>query len=515
MECNAGDMRRTSISVTFICTKRCNVLTLPQEIIHCILGFADYKTLLTCCSVCKELRDLIETSAEHTYVIELALEGLVDSGTSIESHAERLRQLRERRANWVNVDYQKMQSIKMSDRCHAYELVGGIFAKTDGRDLFVAYLPSRYNEKCVTNNRDLESLSDLIVLLERGNTFVSFFQNREVTLRIRALSSNKDHPSACSPSLHFTILPDETHGNLMREAFLQVADDIVGLYFTNSPDLLNFMAYKLTATLQDTSHGHIDPLLTMVNSRDFAFLSSRSFVVTSIVDFGCLHIYSFSYPSTDPPTLVATLDFPSLVEGVMVHRILTHAAPILSNPPAGSTFTTARDSRVHVISISYNGMHNSPNTSHQYTLFVHNRTLMKFVEGFNEGKERIIRWEDWGPQNTRLFARPIPPHWLRYVHGERVVFASQGDEIVRMFDFNVASAQYGLSSNRELFRGPYVMDEPALFVDKVHTHLPFHSVTFTVDKPHYAYMIDEDRILGLKANPFHDGDVTEMDIYAF
>jgi hypothetical protein len=125
---------------------------------------------------------MIEASSELQYIIELGLDGMVDSGSSILSHADRLAKLRERRKAWSSLSWKKRSIIKMQGLCHAYELVGGVFVKASGRLHFLAsWLPSTTDDGCHIRRDDLEMEArdftidpgqDLIIFVEEGNPSV-------------------------------------------------------------------------------------------------------------------------------------------------------------------------------------------------------------------------------------------------------------------------------------------------------------------------------------------------------
>jgi hypothetical protein len=132
--------------------------------------------------VCKLLKTVIEGSSELQYIIELALDGMVDSGSTPLSHAYRLAKLRDRRKGWSNLSWKKLSVIKLQGLCHAYELVGGVFVKASGRLHFLAsWLPSTTDEGRQIRRDDLNMEArdfaidpgqDLIIFVEEGDPSV-------------------------------------------------------------------------------------------------------------------------------------------------------------------------------------------------------------------------------------------------------------------------------------------------------------------------------------------------------
>jgi len=53
---------------------------------------------------------------------------------------------------------------------------------------------------------------------------------------------------------------------------------------------------------------------------------------------------------------------------------------------------------------------------------------------------------------------------------------------------------------------PTTISEPSLFLEEVVTRLPYHVATRPMKERFHAYMIDEERIVGLKVCPMHGRD---------
>lgn len=125
---------------------------------------------------------MIESSSELQYIVELGLDGMLDSGSTTLSHADRLAQLRDRRKAWSSLNWKKRFVIPMQGLCHAYELVGGVFVKASGGLHFLAsWLPSATDEGRQIRRDDLKMEArdfaidpgqDLIIFVEEGEPFV-------------------------------------------------------------------------------------------------------------------------------------------------------------------------------------------------------------------------------------------------------------------------------------------------------------------------------------------------------
>ncbi len=137
-------------------------------------------------------------------------------------------------------------------------------------------------------------------------------------------------------------------------------------------------------------------------------------MVTTLKGGGEIRIYSFASPSSPKrPTHVATLHLPAPHPNRALFELTTTTGPFLARPPAGSPFSLARTSRVHVFTLHHNpGAHRG---RWQPACFVvHNRTLMRYVEGYDEEDGAVdVRWEQWGPAGSRFFVLAMGFQWLR------------------------------------------------------------------------------------------------------
>lgn len=176
---------------------------------------------------------------------------MIDCGDTITSHAERLCALKDRQQAWRNLEWKTIVDVDIQGPCTAYELVGGVFAKTNGRDMFFAWLPSAkspgytiHHEDVKMHLRDfaIDPTQDLIVLLEEDYTYaiilthypsliyqLSVFQydwSRNVRLHLRTMSTMERHPKAQSPELRFSIR------HRINTAFVQIASNVLAVFLT-------------------------------------------------------------------------------------------------------------------------------------------------------------------------------------------------------------------------------------------------------------------------------------------
>jgi hypothetical protein len=164
-------------------------------------------------------------------------------------------------------------------------------------------------------------------------------------------------------------------------------------------------------------------------------LSSRSFLLTSLIGSGTLHIYTFD-PS--PPHCVATLLLPATkcrsgLSPLESMSVSFHCGP-LSRPQPRQPFQphACLEDAIHVISLLY--VVTQPML---FRLFVRNSTFLEYVSRSDLTATPIIPWNMWGPHRTRMLHATYGYgyHWMRRAHGQRVVFPA-GDRSLEVLDFS-------------------------------------------------------------------------------
>ncbi len=194
--------------------------------------------------VCKQLHALVTASLALQYRIELASDGLVNGqagGSAFSTTAARMEILLERRAAWRTLRPNRRTSVALAGHCHAYELVGGLFAKAledfgAARRLVASWLPGngRGERRFVVDDlgvriKDfaLDPSQDLIVLLEhRPAPGSSSMAGADICVHLRKLGAVvAPHPAAKTPMLCRRAI-GPVHG-----CMIQIVEDIVGMYF--------------------------------------------------------------------------------------------------------------------------------------------------------------------------------------------------------------------------------------------------------------------------------------------
>jgi hypothetical protein len=169
---------------------------------------------------------------------------------------------------------------------------------------------------------------------------------------------------------------------------------------------------------------------------------------------------------------------------------------------------------------------------HRYCLFVHNRTLLKYIDDWEQRAPLVpylpsvghyycpsVSWHAWGPDSTRVMPHHSPFQWLRYVHGTRVVLPPMNiqdgpnrvEQLIRVLDFGVFPGRYDpeleggddpMHPTRmltklfcettedldgEIFEKPVVSRLPCLIAERQDRAYRYQ-----------GFMLDEERLVGLK-----------------
>ncbi|TFK51304.1 hypothetical protein OE88DRAFT_1659202 [Heliocybe sulcata] len=313
------------------------LLDLPPELVILILRSLDWISILQCAATCKFLYSLTQT-AEIRYLLELAYDGLLPHPSASETDAHAcLAALRSRRAAWKYLQWKGVSTVVVPGPCQAYELVGGVFAKSmhagpgvvpGSQHFLFSWLPtsqgpvnapsgggvsnegSQFDFARGSNNRStivrndigiptrdfaIDPTQDLIVLIEHDDGPTLTSPHAIVQIHLRTLSTNVYHPNTTCPI--FRHVTPFRIGN----AFIQIVDDVVGLFFwADGPGLLIWSWKDGRVCVYDT-----EPTLNPA-AWDFAFLSPRAYMITYTGAPGSIELFTFSTESQAPSGPVLT-----------------------------------------------------------------------------------------------------------------------------------------------------------------------------------------------------------------
>ncbi|THH13948.1 hypothetical protein EW146_g6329 [Bondarzewia mesenterica] len=506
----------------------------------------DYIDLLRCASTCKYIHDIIQRSAELQYKIELAADGLVSGDREALSTAECLQLLLDHRKAWHSLTWVKEECVGMPGRCDAYELVGGVFAKTMAgtsqldsppHHFMASWLPTRLQperhlvfEDIGVSVKDfaIDPTQDLLAIVE-GHEFDIFVGGAaasaagELSIHFRSLSANAAHPNARQPILRHRVMLSASR------CIVQIVDDVISITLSDVP--CGFMVWNWRSGELLVSAAGCTP--------DIALISPRSFMVFQPEEERPIGLFAFRDVAFQPPDLttgflwhvgqsgaehIVTLELPKLAGGAINDDVSMHTGPFTAKARPGEPFDVSRDARVHVVTVD---CVDSRRVERTYRLIIHNRVFMSFVDRHEFGKlrrdERRVPWREWGPAHTRIFLPPDGSQyfdWLRYVHGERVVLPFPiGDhtasKILEVLDFNPRLGRCSREDQSGLETEPTVLPAGALFAEPVETRLPYRRVTAIDPQHHSGYMIDDEHLVGLRPSPYSDDPLDALDVLVF
>ncbi|KAF8196413.1 hypothetical protein BJ912DRAFT_110485 [Pholiota molesta] len=370
-----------------------DLFDLPRELWMQIFSNLDAISLAQCAMTCKHIYETFKSSSQLLYIVQLHLDGLKDAGNST-PHSELIQHLLRHRNAWLSLTPRarlEYVALEMKHSCRAYEFVGGVFADTDRRHLEIVWLPTS-NSGSRTLRRTLSGMSvrdfamdptqDLIVLLEDKAIPSLLMPTRTLRVHIRTLSTNDTHPLARQSPLCFTLPPDPVNSIVIYSAVLQIARNILTLYFCTQPRIqpcVHIWDWTTSSLLVDCSTP-FDPLLSSL-PYDFGLLDSTFCFTTRQAGSGSIRLYELGRPPVaHGPIHLATLRLPPTRSGNYIYVITAHAGPIEANPLPHTPFMMNDEDRLHVFTIVYP---QSENTS--LNMFVHQRVFTKYCM---QGKQR-------------------------------------------------------------------------------------------------------------------------------
>ncbi|KAJ3558537.1 hypothetical protein NP233_g11490 [Leucocoprinus birnbaumii] len=493
-------------------------LDLPDDLIAEILRWLDEDSVYTCSLVNKGLRAYLHHDLEFEYRYRLAKHQLVDTCHGRFTYEQRIHLLKHFTWMWwsdIGSPKEPYEAYRIEGRCIAYELVAGVFAKTDGSSLTMQWLPSLFTPaRQITYSRRkigfpikdfaLDPTQDLITLIEADLLPNVLPRGREIVIHIKRLSTYAPHPLAKEPTIRFMV-PYHPQGNYPQGVTIQLAGDLLSIFFSSPPGLPQLLLWdwKRNAIILNS----MTPGLHLpTGTHSFEILSPRSYALLSTTNSGSIHVYNIDYPRNPivPPFCVARLMMPSLLPGLQLASLFSHTGPFLGQPRRDGIFTTSPDARVFVITARFL---NTPRT--HATFFINGAAFAPYMQLRDQPSEiPEIPWQEWSNQKCFLTPFHLSTNWLRqvrYVQGTRVVMPMEEPSHgkVAILDFNLVRDPIAeRSSNFDLF------------TEDIRHILPPRTQAFLVNSRCTSWMIDEDYILGLDTEGAFDEQIRSLEVYS-
>ncbi|KAJ7050961.1 hypothetical protein C8F01DRAFT_672980 [Mycena amicta] len=432
---------------------RISIQDLPPEILATILARLHPRELVSCHLVSRFWKDLVQSSPDIQYSIELWRDGLLCGDLGTLTPAECLTRLYTRRNAWRELKWSSKSVVSMQSLqdCRAYEFSGGILALQDDTATFdVLSLPRLAevddpNEARVTSTLHVPMMSFEDFTLDAGQDLLAVLYIRseiEGVLALRRLSTPETaHSSAQVPEIYFGC----SLGNTTLLA-MQILDDIVAIYHHSASRLLIFDRRKGVLVLMLAFKD--DDEYYKLRVVDCNVLSPRLFLLAcrnsgdAPLQHGWLQLYTLSDDLSDdlyPPvvTHIASLELPELAIPNPIHCRLVSmaimAGPYTAYPTPGAQYHQSNDRRIVTFIMRYHPL------ADWVRLVVHIRTLLSLVDEYrSQESEEVIacKWEEWGPQQTRMLLG-MRHLWPRHVHGEWIALSTPSSRCIRLLDFNV------------------------------------------------------------------------------
>ncbi|KAH9943589.1 hypothetical protein B0H21DRAFT_487283 [Amylocystis lapponica] len=252
-------------------------------------------------------------------------------------------------------------------------------------------------------------------------------------------------------------------------------------------------------------------------------------------DPGSIEIYSFSgrappsvFPPL-PPTHITTLCMPAVQAGQQLWGFSTHSGRCVRNT---APFASAPDSPC--ISSRYS----TPWRTAFLSLLVQPLSALACPARFWLGRGVDDAHAPVGlvgpcahaPPRAQCLVRLDQRPWFRYAHGQRVVLPPRSispnpPSTLYVLHFNIhptrtddpvpIAESRGATWQYEVVTGPTTIPAGTVFRANVVTHLPYSMSSCSGLSDYLGFMIDDERILGMKSLPYSTGDMKSIDVIVF
>ncbi|KAA1473433.1 hypothetical protein DENSPDRAFT_274520 [Dentipellis sp. KUC8613] len=469
------------------------------EVLVMIFGLLDFKALLRCSETCKHFREVINNTAALRYIIELAVDGLVDGDPNHPSTAsQRLEAVLNRRSRWRSLNWTHKESIPVGYYGLAYDFSApGVLAwiayelapthsiartllkvrnlpeggkpVTEGT-YYISTSTGPNGEVIQINHVLVQPSTDLIVFVENGRLEAEIDENDPepadvdfsvipICMHLRSLSSGgqEPHPLCRDAVIEYDLSNGLVEAPRIRKVSLDW--NLLSALASNSG--------RMELCIWDHTTG--DELAGLHSSsfecklHDYSFITPTSLIVIATTkteeDTWTDHINLFSFDpshgvSPPPPTnmkLIASLRLPQRVANnkevdISIDSGRFFPAP---TPGCGDMFTTAPESHIYVI---HSRWFTGVGTSYaKLGTVVHRDTFVSLLKQHDTApspeSRGFIPWEEWGPDNTRCVKVDTRDRYQllnSVADGERVVWPVKEDGKVttQIMDFNTRGRYY-------------------------------------------------------------------------
>ncbi|KAI0344765.1 hypothetical protein BDW22DRAFT_1088765 [Trametopsis cervina] len=365
------------------------LLQTPSETLIHILSYLDWRQLVSAQRISRLFQELIRSSVELQYIIELGADDLVDNvdqdKCGLVTTQDRLTLLLDRRRRWRTLDWTYKASISLPYEYGDFKLIGGVFVgqvdNVTASSALLAIWPHTKSDLCAdgteqqqravggdmpfwTKESAIDPTQDLLALLTRDVSL-------GIIVHLSTLSLRETHPLATISPLIFPTILSVTPQMGVSMSPLQIIGDIISVNF--------FWGERYTGHhYLHIFNWHTGALLVNLEtdlSHRPTFLSPRAYMIASIYDSGSLDLYEIhdsttSSDTVEPPTRVLRLRLPKVLPNRRLDLTTVQSSSYLADPEAlHSPFIQRQGRGIHLVTLFYT-------SQLVFALHVKNETLL-------------------------------------------------------------------------------------------------------------------------------------------
>ncbi|KAI0299471.1 hypothetical protein BC826DRAFT_1183925 [Russula brevipes] len=401
--------------------------SLPDELISEILQYTDCKTLLSCRTSCRRLKNIVDKSTALQYMIELFGAGMCDGQSGGVGSAERLDRLRRSQTAWKSPTWREPVDFPYSKKIYPAPVAmsGNLMVFDDiapslspGQDLLLLRFPSELRgipEQQWSLHLDCDYIH--AVCVDDSQDLLCFLSLPDV--HVRSLSTGEIHPltNAVGPIFSFgSEVPAGSFNLQIHEDLLMLVIDFLEHYilvfnWRTGGHVAKIPSFEFTqCAFLDRSN-----IIFSCGIRDNGEhkLRLRAVTLPNAADDASLHSYDFELPTLNDRS------FPGgyiLCANTLPSNNSTSYVPGLFHAdPRGRLL--ALEIQTALEGTCADGLRQYFNL---YILRIPHDTILSYIEAHTSNAETVVvPWQAWGPGNTRLIE--LPNGMLNYYSRSKLV----------------------------------------------------------------------------------------------
>ncbi|KAA1474517.1 hypothetical protein DENSPDRAFT_841115 [Dentipellis sp. KUC8613] len=517
--------------------------SLPVEIFVKIFELLDGRDISRCSLVCKFFSGVVKGSAELQYRIQLTIEGVAET-EGMPTHsvvAERLETLLARRHGWNTMKWMKKITITYKADMPWYFSDGILLSmrRSSSHQLVavIDQLPTRGSEDGSRTCIELPGLTsapkviahdatqDLLVFVTRSDKLADdpaewFY----IDIHLRSLSTGATHPSAQLPRLECKRKTLHEHHGYQ----LGICGDVLVL-LCRDPGYGGITISALRGWHWKTGDcfGHIGPPNPQPFC-DFAFLTPDILLLSNpaggqikVLTTDFVHLLTLQLPSWGVPPEGMSISCSAVADS----RISADALP------NDRIVSVMFDQAFHAVSFfEPPDIYRMEITFRAQTVFqllaVHGRRPPVDIPAATH--VIVVSWDEWGPDACRMFVLASDMRvdynsrrMQQATHGMRSVRTFHVPDRAQVLDFNVTRHMGTLGAGDPDANPAALITKPTILepVDdgyqcEVVTKLPYAAIDIPNSEAYCGYLLDEQRLLGIK-HRVEDRPDQEIDVFVF